>query len=755
MLIKNTKRRSVLFIFDKLRRIPFYKWIIYYLIIFGITQNIDAQNFVRFDYLPVSQNGILLTNPWTGGINSVQFGKADINHDGKNDLILFDKYNKQFLPFLSTENSSTNYIFNLQYASCFPPARGWIIMKDYNCDGIEDIFTYNGIGNLIVYIGYYENDTLKYKLQQNGLYYQGVSGKINVYCSEVIKPALADINQDGDLDIISFNVTGDRIIYYENQQKELGLSCDSLFFAKTDNCWGNVRDPLDAAFILKDTCGYKFTRLNGNENIEHTGSYIDAFDMDKNGAVDLVIGSVSLNNLTALYNNGNKNYASILQQDINFPIDATTFNVSTFGTPAFIDVDNDNVVDLLVSTFDNGAANINNIWYYENTQTNPTQKIKLELKQKNFLLDNMIDAGENSNPCFFDVDGDGLTDILLGSGGFKDYVNPSVYKLLFYKNIGTPTQPAFNLENDDFLNISALGLIDIVPTVGDIDNDNDLDLAIGTSDGRIAYWENTATLGNPPNLVYRGFLKDNNSNEISIGLNAAPCLIDIDKDGKTDLIIGERNGNLNFYKGSSTNNIKLAYITDSLGKIFIKTNSIAIGYTQPTIADVNKDGKYDLILGTNTNGLLFYDNIEDKLTTNFILSPTLINYTNGRTTSTFADINNDNKPELLIGNINGGLIIYSENPPPYIPTALHHNSSTLDVKIFPNPTQNNLYIQLKEISKEIQVQIINIFGQNVFTQKYYLQNNIELNTTNFINGIYLLKITDGEKENVLKFVIQY
>ena len=70
-------------------------------------------------------------------------------------------------------------------------------MKDYNCDGIEDIFTYNGIGNIMVYTGYYNNDTLKYKLQQDGVYYNGISGAINVYCSEVIKPAIADFNNDG------------------------------------------------------------------------------------------------------------------------------------------------------------------------------------------------------------------------------------------------------------------------------------------------------------------------------------------------------------------------------------------------------------------------------------------------------------------------------------------------------------------------------------------------------------------------------
>ena len=62
-------------------------------------------------------------------------------------------------------------------------------------------------------------------------------------------------------------------------------------------------------------------------------------------------------------------------------------------------------------------------------------------------------------------------------------------------------------------------------------------------------------------------------------------LVDDPKDGKTDLIIGERNGNLNFYKGSSTNNIKLAYITDSLGWVYFKMHEYkeAVPYLEQAV----------------------------------------------------------------------------------------------------------------------------------------------------------------------------
>ena len=57
---------------------------------------IFSQAFQRFDYLPVVENSNTLKYPWTGGVNSVQFGKADVNHDGKKDLVVYDKTNKKY-----------------------------------------------------------------------------------------------------------------------------------------------------------------------------------------------------------------------------------------------------------------------------------------------------------------------------------------------------------------------------------------------------------------------------------------------------------------------------------------------------------------------------------------------------------------------------------------------------------------------------------------------------------------------------------
>lgn len=711
-----------------------------------------SQNFTRFDYLPVTKNGTLLRYPWTGGMNYVQFGSADMNNDGKKDVIVYDKANEKFLVFKATALNSTNYSYDNQYGKYFPQVNGWFTLKDYNGDGVADFFTYNGEGSIKAFKGFYRNDTLNFKLQQDGFFYSGSGTLINVYCSDVLKPAIADFNKDGDLDILAFNVFGNRLIYYENLRIENTLNSDSLFFQRTDNCWGNVLDSFAASYALRDTCNFKFNRVGNINQPLHTGSFIEAFDADNNGAVDALIGSVTLNNLTMLYNKGTPAYASVLLQDVHYPGYNVQFNTSSFGTPTYMDADNDGIPDLLVSTFDVGTANVNNVWFYKNISSDSAQ---LQLQQKDFLLDNMIEVGENSSPCFIDIDGDGLKDILIGNGGFKDYSSPPVYQLHYYKNIGTASSPAFRLEQTDYLNVSTFGVQDLVPAVGDIDNDNDMDLLVGISDGRIIYWENTAGNGNPVNFIFKGTLRDASDVIISIGANAAPYLIDINRDGKTDLIIGERNGNLNYYRGNDAASAKFVHVTDSLGKIQIRTPFNSFGFTHPVVADINNDNKYDLVLGTNLSGLQFYNNIEDKLNGSFILNGLLAEQELGyRLTSSIADITGDGKLELLTGNTSGGLIIFSQDPPENPNAIFDSKTESIQFNLYPNPASNLVQLQLNEFSINTKFEIYNLLGQYIYGT-IFKGNTLELNTSSFQSGIYLIKVSSGAKESFRKLIIQH
>jgi hypothetical protein len=713
---------------------------------------VQAQAFQQFDYLPVKSGGKTLRYPWTGGVNNVQFGKADINNDGRKDLVVYDKTNRRYLTFLTLSNNSTQFRYVRGYDKYFPTLSNWMVMKDYNGDGIEDIFTYNDAGNIKVFKGYYEKDTLRYKLQQNGFFYQGSGILINVYCSSVQRPAFADINQDGDIDILTYGVLGNRLLYYENQQRELGLPADSLFYKKADNCWGNVLDAFTATYVLRDTCNFKFARLAQPQEIMHEGSIVEAFDIDNNGALDALVGSVSLNSTTMLYNFGSKDNASVLQQDTHYPSTNVSFDASSFGVPVFLDADNDGKTDLLISTYDLGSANVNNIWWYKNTSSDVPEMV---LQQKNFLLDEMIDVGENAVPCFADINNDSLPDLLIGNGGYKNNVQAPVYQLTYYKNTGTKEQPAYTLEDADFLDISELNVADLSPACGDLDNDGDVDLLLGISDGRILHWENTANPGNAATFTYRGLLATSDAQTISVGNNATPFIVDLNRDGFADLVVGERSGNLNYYTGTQSGSVRLQYQTDSLGKVHIRYTSFNPGLTQPCIADFNQDGKYDLVLGTFLSELLWYDNIEDKLSGTFTTTTPLINtYTGFRTAPALADLTGDGQWEMAVGIINGGLLLYSQNPPPAPDdTAIITPEESVFI-LYPNPGKGQINIVMADANSGSEIVIFNALGAQVFSGNYTPQTTVNFRVTGLAAGVYVVRIKNGKHTGYKKLVVQ-
>ncbi len=91
--------------------------------------------------------------PWAGGMNSCQFGEMDLNMDGKKDLVVFDRMGNRLMTFLNQGSpGNISYTWAPEYQAYFPEISDWIILKDYNGDGKEDIFTYSpGYAGMKVY----------------------------------------------------------------------------------------------------------------------------------------------------------------------------------------------------------------------------------------------------------------------------------------------------------------------------------------------------------------------------------------------------------------------------------------------------------------------------------------------------------------------------------------------------------------------------------------------------------------------------
>ena len=113
------------------------------LFIFYSASTFSQFNFTRDNSVNVYENSIPLNNAWNGGVNSAQFSEIDLNLDGIKDIIIFDRSGNKLSPYL---NVNGNFIFSPEYRNLFPTIASWILLVDYNCDGKQDIFTYQNAG---------------------------------------------------------------------------------------------------------------------------------------------------------------------------------------------------------------------------------------------------------------------------------------------------------------------------------------------------------------------------------------------------------------------------------------------------------------------------------------------------------------------------------------------------------------------------------------------------------------------------------
>ena len=94
--------------------------------------------------IPVINNNDTLKNPWTGGFNSVQISKIDLNNDQIEDLFVFDRSCNKVITFL---NDNNQFIYAPEYESKFPnDLKNWVLLRDYNNDGKKDIFYKRNVG---------------------------------------------------------------------------------------------------------------------------------------------------------------------------------------------------------------------------------------------------------------------------------------------------------------------------------------------------------------------------------------------------------------------------------------------------------------------------------------------------------------------------------------------------------------------------------------------------------------------------------
>ena len=276
-----------------------YPALLIFTILFIHCQTVTAQfGFEYNDSILVKKGGDTLAFPWAGGLNHAQFSTIDIDFDGNEDLFVFDRSTNQLRVFLKKDvNGTFEYEFLYDSRSLFPEdVRYRAKMVDYNNDGKKDLFTY-GIGGVKVYrnIGN-ATDGLQWELAKDRLESQYVSSFSNLYVSSIDIPAYVDVDYDGDIDILTFHIGGERVEYHKNLSMETYGIPDSLIFELKNECWGKfMENSSNNSLELDATSGPCGSPNIGNPEkyLRHAGSTLLALDLNEDRVMDLVLGDVA------------------------------------------------------------------------------------------------------------------------------------------------------------------------------------------------------------------------------------------------------------------------------------------------------------------------------------------------------------------------------------------------------------------------------------------------------------------------------
>ncbi len=554
---------------------------------------------LRFDVFQgssVKQNGLSLSNAWAGGMNAMQYQRMDLNGDGRMDLVTFDRTSQQISTFV--QDSAGAFTFAPRYISQFPRIENWFVLVDFNQDGNMDLFCATGAG-IKVYQNKNSSGQFNFEKVQDPIYTLGFAGRVNLYVAAPDIPVIADVDGDGDVDVLAFEPAGHYIEFHENVSMQKSGKAE-LVFEKSSQNWGNIvhNDCRDALIVNSDIRTQAAGQLN---RLDHVGN-----TLGRTSNNDLFMGHVSCPNLTYLKNAGTNEQVKYSNFDFDFLRAYPTVAGMFMAAMPLQLTGNREDIFVSVNTSDNAG-------FLQEFQHSSFRISQGQIKP--FLQDQMIDVGEKASPCFADIDSDGDLDLLIGHAGYRNSndVRAGIY---LYENQGGE----YILKTADYLGLASReSLTDIVlqnlanqvlvlgqssfgPKVFKIIGQQlqvaNLDLAFGetpvmspwgnmvlSKTGRLV-WESNADWGQLSKELWQ----------------LRTCqFADIDGDGTAEFVGIDLEGMWHVGNYVSTTNSFIWRTADFQG--------FTVGRnTRLSVADFNADGRVDLLVGTGAGGVYLVEN---------------------------------------------------------------------------------------------------------------------------------------------------
>jgi hypothetical protein len=418
-------------------------------------------------------------------------------------------------------------------------------------------------------------------------------------------PQLGDVDCNGRADLLIGRVSG-VILRYELAERAGGPPV----FQVVDTAWQGLRI------------------LTGQGSM-HGANTMALFDADDDGDLDLIWGDFFEAGLLWFRNLGSCAAPVLSHEPSRFPPGDPVIT-SGYNAPAFGDLDGDGRPDLVVGVlggaYDPNRTSVANLHFFSRGEDGRFLRRTAQLLP-------VLDVGSESVPALADLDGDGDLDLLLGSKIDPERRTTGLVHVL--ENVGSGRRPAFRQRSP----LAIAGSYHMAPATGDLDGDGRPDLLLGGFGARVAW--------------YRGVeLADSALVTIPRGSNTVPALGDLDGDGDLDLLVGEASGSLNYYRNDGTARAPaFVLVSEQFGDMDVGRRSA------PVLADLDRDGDLDLLVGSDDAGLQFYRNEGTRTAPRFVRDPGFRPDVPPISAPAVGDLDGDGVPEIVVGAIGGGAMV--------------------------------------------------------------------------------------------------